>query len=372
GRRRGTARPAARAQVRSQCRAAGPGRDHPHHRHHAATPGPARRCRAGHPLDAGCIAAGLRAGGGRRLRPWRAVSALRRRRAGAHARRHRDRPRRGTQAAHRILHRPVLGHRAGDRLERAHGGRVRGPGPGRRHGADLAAGVAPAGGRRHPVRQLRAARAGHAGPTCLFCGQDAGDAPAPHQVREHAVRAGAQLQGVARRPARFAGHPLGGQGRGPGQQLGGPGRQRAGHAAGGAADPAQRSAAEPDPRPLARRGQPARGPAGVRPADRRGRVLWLSPPHGGERPHPAARQRRADETLLLGRQGGDPAQPDPAAEHRGAAEPQRARAGADQRALLEQGGHAGGGPRGPVPARAARHPRDLPAVPDHRRHQGAG
>jgi [protein-PII] uridylyltransferase len=38
---------------------------------------------------------------------------------------------------------------------------------------------------------------------------------------------------------------------------------------------------------------------------------------------------------------------------------------ADQRALLRQGRHARSGQRRPVPARPARHPRDLPAVPDH-------
>ena len=52
------------------------------------------------------------------------------------------------------------------------------------------------------------------------------------------------------------------------------------------------------------------------------------------RPRAGARQRGADEALLLGGQGGDPAQPDPAAQHRGAAQSQRARAAADQRALL--------------------------------------
>jgi hypothetical protein len=48
-------------------------------------------------------------------------------------------------------------------------------------------------------------------PARLLHGQDAGDAPAPHQVREHALLAGAELQGVARRPARPAGDPVGGQ-----------------------------------------------------------------------------------------------------------------------------------------------------------------
>ena len=71
--------------------------------------------------------------------------------------------------------------------------------------------------------------------------------------------------------------------------------------------------AEADPRAPARRRRAARGPAGLRPADRRGRELRLPRPRGAP-----ARLRGADAPLLLGRQGGDPAQPDPDAEHRGA------------------------------------------------------
>jgi [protein-PII] uridylyltransferase len=44
-------------------------------------------------------------------------------------------------------------------------------------------------------------------------------------------------------------------------------RKGPGHATGGAPDQGQRSAAEPDPRPAAPAGPPARRPAGVRPAD---------------------------------------------------------------------------------------------------------
>ena len=57
--------------------------------------------------------------------------------------------------------------------------------------------------------------------------QDARDAPAPRQVRGHAVRAGAQLQGEPRRPARPAGGDLGGARGGPRAQLGRAARPRA-------------------------------------------------------------------------------------------------------------------------------------------------
>ncbi len=53
-----------------------------------------------------------------------------------------------------------------------------------------------------------------------------------------------------------------------------------------------------------------------------------------ERTDRLARQRGADEALLLGRQGRHAAQPDPAAQHRRAVESDRAPAAADQRALL--------------------------------------
>jgi [protein-PII] uridylyltransferase len=77
----------------------------------------------------------------------------------------------------------------------------------------------------------------------------------------------------------------------------------------------------------------------------------------------ARAQRGADEALLLGGQGRDPAQPDPAAEHRGTAEPQHPRAAPDQRPFFGQGRHAGGGQRRPVPEEPARDPGNLFAVP---------
>jgi [protein-PII] uridylyltransferase len=49
-----------------------------------------------------------------------------------------------------------------------------------------------------------------AGPAGFLRGQDAGAAPAPQQIRKHALLAGTQLQGVPRRPARPAGDSVGG------------------------------------------------------------------------------------------------------------------------------------------------------------------
>ena len=184
----------------------------------------------------------LRPGGGGRLWPGQAVSAFRCRRAVAAARRRTARGRPELLAAHRDLHRQLLGHRAGDRLQRAH--RVPMPGRGRqgRDGPDLGAGFAP-GHRQHArlYGQLRDALGEAMDPRAFFCRQDAGNAPAPQQVRRHAVRAGAQLQGVARRPARPADAAVGVQGRRHGQELGRTGPHRPGHAARSAPDQAQRS-----------------------------------------------------------------------------------------------------------------------------------
>jgi len=72
-----------------------------------------------------------------------------------------------------------------------------------------------------------------------FLRQDAGNAPAPHQVRQHALRAGTELQGKPRRPARPAGGDVGGACRRPGPQLGRTGRQRPDHAVRGEAAAAQ-------------------------------------------------------------------------------------------------------------------------------------
>ena len=86
------------------------------------------------------------------------------------------------------------------------------------------------------------------------------------------------------RPARPADRALDDQGRRLRQPLGRPRPQRPGDRLRGAADQAQRGAAEPDPRAPARHRQPARGPAGVRPADRGGRHLRLSSANRSARP----------------------------------------------------------------------------------------
>ena len=180
-------------------------------RHHAgrvpADQGADAPCRQppGRAVGAGRHAARRHAGGGGRLRPCRAVPLFRRGRAGAAA--GRCRPRLGARrrrsrctgpapARHgRRLHARLLGHRAGDRLVGAHRRRMRGAGAPRRHRADgdargalpvrLAARVQP-----FPPGHRR----GH-GPEGLPARQGAGDAPAPRQVRGHALLAGAQLQG---------------------------------------------------------------------------------------------------------------------------------------------------------------------------------
>src|SRR5450830_532387 len=127
------------------------------------------------------------------------------------------------------------------------------------------------------------------------------------------------------------------------RHLGRPRHQWAGHALRGAPDQEQRGLAEPDPGPAARGGQAARRPARVRPADRGGRDLrlpvacarWLTAGRAG--------QRGPDAPLLLGRQGGLAAAPDPDAQHRRAPAPQHPRAAPHQRALLREGRHDRGG-----------------------------
>ncbi len=114
------------------------------------------------------------------------------------------------RAAVERLHARLLGHRPGDRLVGAHHRRVRRPGAARRDGADRDARIA------LPVRiapRLHRLPPGHRrgdGPEGLPARQDAGDAPAPCQVRGHALLARAQLQGKPRWPARPAAGDLGG------------------------------------------------------------------------------------------------------------------------------------------------------------------
>ena len=84
--------------------------------------------------------------------------------------------------------------------------------PTRRDGADRAArDRASSAARGALFQRLRtSALRGRCDPQRLPARQDAGDAPAPQQVRRHALLAGAQLQGKPGRPARPAGGDLGG------------------------------------------------------------------------------------------------------------------------------------------------------------------
>ncbi len=216
-----------------------------------------------------------------------------------------------------------------------------------------------------PVHAVQQALQGAAGSARLSRCQEARDAPAPRQVRGHALRPGAQLQGIARWPARPADHPLGGACRRPGQELGRAGQERPGHPARGAPAGPQRPPAQPDPRPAAPDRQAARRPPGVRPADRRGRILRLQEHLLRRRPPGRARQRAADAPVLLVRQGGVAAQPDPDAGDRGAPA-QRPRAHAPgpphRRRVPRQGRPAGSGQRRHLPEEPARHPAHLPGV----------
>ena len=138
---------------------------------------------------------------------------------------------RRAEAGDRRLHHRLLGHRPRDRLQRAHGRRVRREAAARRDGADRAARVA------LPVRLAPRLQQLSRAPTReamdaegLPARQDAGDAPAPPQVRGHALRARAELQGKPGRPARPAGGDLGRARRRPRQDLERARRQRADHA----------------------------------------------------------------------------------------------------------------------------------------------
>ena len=274
------------------------------------------------------------------------------------------RPRRRHRRAARHdrgLHHRVLGHRPGDRLVGAHHRRVPARVARRRHRADRAAREPPADRLAPHVQHVPARQHRGDGRARVPARQDLRDAPAPGQVRGHALLARAQLQGKPRRPARPAGADLDLARRGPGPHLERDGRQRPADAVRGEAAAAPGGHAQADPRAPAPGRGPARGSPGVRPADGRGRVVRLP------RQHHDARVRDADAALLLGGQGGVPAERGAAAEPRGAH--QRLGRPADaaaQRALPRSRRPAGGGQRRPLPARAARHPRDVPPVPDDR------
>ena len=176
------------------------------------------------------------------------------------------------------LHHRLLGHRPGDRLFGAHRGRLRRRGQQGCHRANVLARRPPAAGSAPAVQRVPRRHPGRPGPGGLPARQDARDAPAPPQARGHALRARAQHQGEPGRPARPAGGGLAGARGRPGPHLERTGRQGPDHALRGqaAAAPGRRAAA--DPLPPAPGGGAARGPPGVRPADRRGRKLSATRP----------------------------------------------------------------------------------------------
>ena len=144
--------------------------------------------------------------------------------------------------------------------------------------------------------------------------QDAGDAPAPHQVRGHAVRAGAQLQGEPRRPARPAGGDLGGARGGPRDATG-----TSWHA-NGLITPFEVRQLQRNEGTL----KLIRARLHVIADRREDRLVFdlqtaVAESFGYKPRQGPAHLRGADAPLLLGGQGGDAAQPDPDAQHRGAA-----------------------------------------------------
>ena len=172
----------------------------------------ARRCGS----DAG-MPRRRRAGRGRRLRPRRAVPALRRRRAGAAARpTPRRRPRRAAPAIEALHHR-LLGHRPRDRLAAC--ARSTSAWPRRRATSRCrprcSSRASSCGSRTRVPAPSARATAQAMDPQRLPARQDARDAPAPPEVREHALLARAQLQGKPGRPARPADRDLGGARRRP-------------------------------------------------------------------------------------------------------------------------------------------------------------
>ena len=112
----------------------------------------------------------------------------------------------------------------------------------RRHRADRAARIALPRRRPQGLRRLPEGDRQGDGREGVPARQDAGDEPAPPEVREHALLARAELQGEPGRPARPADRDLGGARRGPRPHLAAARRPRPDHAVRGAPAAAQRRA----------------------------------------------------------------------------------------------------------------------------------
>jgi [protein-PII] uridylyltransferase len=206
------------------------------------------------------------------------------------------------------------GTRAGDRLQRAHRGRMR-----CRAAADVTVQTAllearRIAGSRTLFGQFEQRFAAELDALAFFVAKRWRCASAT-QVRGHALRAGAQLQGIARRPARPAHHRL---------AMRAPARPALGRLARAGLATALEVRQLRATRPCWRAPLRLHLVAGRR-EDRLVFDLQTAVAesfgyrsHRARRPPGPARQRAADAPLLLGRQGGDAAQPDPAAEHRGA------------------------------------------------------
>ena len=240
-------------------------------------------------------------------------------------------------AVGRALHHRLLGHRPRDRLERAHRRRMR------RRGAAPTSRCRPRCSRRaaSAARAALFAQFRDAPPTHamdadgLPARQDARDAPAPPEVRGHAVLARAQLQGEPGRPARPADRDLGRARRRPRPHLAGSSPRK------GLITPFEVRQLQRNEGMLKLIRARLHAIAGRR-EDRLVFDLQTAVAESFGYRSPAAQRasERADAPLLLGGQGGDAAQPDPDAQHRGAhRRPARTRRCGRSRAdFLDRGG----------------------------------
>jgi hypothetical protein len=190
-------------------------------------------------------------------------------------------------------------------------------------------------------------------------------ASATSQVRGHALRAGAQLQGKPGRPARPAGGDLGGARRGPGQKLERAGRQGPDHAF----EVKQLQRNEGLLKLIRARLHMIAG----RREDRLVFDLQTAVAESfGYQSSPGQRaSRSADAPLLLGRQGGGAAQPDPDAQHRGASAVRRTRrCGRSTSASSTVPACSRWPATTCTSAGSARDPGHLPDLPAHPRHPG--